>query len=691
MSNQDLLIEIGTEELPPKALLSLSRAFEDEMAARLEKARLTFKGIQSFATPRRLALKILQLADSQEASEIERFGPAIKAAYDDQGKPTKAAEGFARSCGVEVAALKEKNDGKVTKLFYSATQPGDESSNIIPDLITQALAALPIPKRMRWGSSREEFVRPVHWFILLFGDRVISAKVLGLESSKQTYGHRFLSPEPITINSVADYPGLLREQGMVEASFNKRMETIRELVLQEANALSADVIIDEALLEEVTALVEWPVALTGNFDKAFLQVPKEALISSLTKHQKCFYLLDKHGNLLPHFITISNIISKDPAEVIKGNERVIGPRLADAAFFFDQDKKLSLESRIPELKKVIFQNKLGSVFDKSERVRQLSVYLAKQLNVDEHEVSRAAALSKCDLLSLMVGEFADLQGIMGEYYAAHDGEPEQVARAIREQYLPRFSGDELPQSSSGLILALADRLDTICGLFGIGQPPTGSKDPFALRRSALGVLRILLEKGLRLDLSACIQHSISTFSDLPENPKLQQSVVDFIYDRLRAYYSDQGIQTRCFQAVDAVRSCVPLDFDLRVRAVNHFISLPEAEALAASNKRVANILAKLDQEPGATVKPELLHEAPEKELYDSLLAVQEESRPLIANNQFQESLESMASLQKPLDHFFDSVMVNAEDENIRHNRQALLLQVRTLFLQIADISFLQVS
>lgn len=690
-SPSDLLVEIGTEELPPKALFTLSNAFRNEVKKGLQEAALIFTGIEAFATPRRLALKIIALETKQPDRLNERFGPAVKAAFDEHGKASKAAEGFARSCGVEVSQLQQKNDGKVLKLFYSAKKPGELTSKLLPEIISRALAALPIPKRMRWGSSREEFVRPVHWVVLLFGNELIPATILGLETNTITYGHRFLHQGKIQLDCPDDYPSILEETAYVVPSFEKRKEQIRALLLQEAKTKNARVIIDEELLDEVTALVEWPVALTGTFDEAYLNIPKEALISSLKTHQKCFYLLDKNGQLLAYFITISNLISKDPQQVILGNEKVIGPRLADAAFFFDQDKKHKLEAHLETLKRVVFQNELGSVFDKTQRVKKLSGYLAQQFNFNTVTALRAAELGKCDLLSSMVGEFADLQGIMGHYYALHDGESEEVAVALEEQYLPRFSGDFLPESESGLVLALAERLDTIVGLFAIGQPPSGSKDPFALRRSALGVLRILLEKQLTLDLQACVTESISYFDKLSPPTDLTQTILDFIYDRLRAYYADLGISTSVFLAVDAVRSNNPLTFNQQIIAVNHFTKLPEAQSLAGANKRVANILAKLDIIPSQKITTKLLTEPAELQLAEHLQSVLSLTGPLIQDTLFQEALTHMATLQTPLDQFFETVMVNTDDMAVRQNRQALLYQIRQLFLQIADISYLQTS
>jgi len=691
MSSRDLLIEIGTEELPPKALPGLSAAFEREVAAGLDKQSLDHGGITRFATPRRLALLVSGLQECQDEASVEKFGPALKAAFDDAGNPTKAAEGFARSCGVSVQDLAEKSDGKVTKLYYQATKAGEQTTHLLPGIITTALANLPIPKRMRWGASMEEFVRPVHWVVILFGEEVVPATILGVDAGSSTRGHRFMHPEAITLGSPAEYSTALQDTGFVMPSFAERKEAVRKQIQAQADQLKAVIDIDEELLEEVTALVEWPVALTGSFDKRFLEVPKEALVSSMKKHQKCFTLEDSQGRILPNFITVSNLVSKDPARVIAGNERVIRPRLADAAFFFEQDKKSSLASRQDKLKTVIFEQSLGTVYDKSQRVGQFARFIAGKLGYDENKAGRAAELAKCDLLSGMVGEFADLQGIMGSYYALHDGEDKEVARAIDEQYLPRFAGDDLPETHTGIALALAERLDTIVGLFGIGQPPTGSKDPYALRRAALGILRIVVEKQLDLDLADCVSNAVSHFLALPKADNLEVTVLDFIFERFRAWYADEGVRANIFLAVDAVRSTRPRDFDLRIHAVQDFTSLKEAEALAMANKRVSNILSKLDTQPDQETDASLLTEEAEKQLAAKIDQLLEQVEPMLVQQEYSKALTAMASLQTNVDRFFDEVMVNTDDEKVRMNRQSLLQKLRHLFLQIADISLLQTS
>lgn len=689
MLEQDLLIEIGTEELPPKALLALSGAFLDSMASQLKKAGLAFGGIVPYATPRRLALLVQGLAARQPDQNIVKTGPAVQAAFAADGTPTKAAEGFARSCGVSVAQLQQRQEGNVLKLAYESIQPGAATAELVPGFVKQALDQLPVPKRMRWGSSRNEFVRPVHWIVLLFGKSVIDAEILGVRTGNRTRGHRFMHPDELLLETPADYEERLRNPGRVIASFAERRAEVRRQVEAEGARHNALAIIDDNLLDEVTALVEWPVALTGSFDKGFLGVPKEALISSMKEHQKCFHLLNKEGGILPNFITLSNLVSRDPAKVIAGNEKVIRPRLADAAFFYNQDRKHRLEDRIAKLKTVVFQQELGTVYDKSQRVARLAAFIAEQLGTNVGYARRAADIGKCDLMTSMVYEFAELQGIMGYYYAMQDGEPEEVARALNEQYMPRFAGDALPETSTGMVLALAERLDTITGLFGIGQPPTGSKDPFALRRAALGILRIIIEKQLPLDLAPCVAHAIAGFGTLPKATNLEASVQDFIFERLRAWYADLGISADIFQAVAAIRPTRPLDFDARIKAVNHFISLPQAQALAAANKRVSNILAKSETATLPSFRADLAQEPAEQALAGQLAALVAQVTPELRLGNYTAALSAMAALQGPVDGFFDTVMVNVEDAGLRNNRLALLHQLRALFLQVADISHIQ--
>jgi glycyl-tRNA synthetase beta chain len=689
MSAHDLLVEIGTEELPPKALRSLGLALKSGIESGLQAEGLGFASLTWFATPRRLAVLVDNLATATPDKDIEKYGPAVKAAFDADGNPTPAALGFARSCNVQVDDLEQGEKDGINKLLFRAFEQGQPTEKLIPGIVSTALNKLPIPKRMRWGSSREEFVRPVHWIVMLFGDHIIDASILGKQAGRTTFGHRFHHPEAIEITSPSDYAEQLETVGYVIPAFDARKDKVRDLVQGEAAKLAAQVNIDDALLDEVASLVEWPVALTGQFDEHFLTVPAEALVSSLTAHQKCFHLTNDHGELLPNFIAISNLVSKDPAQVIEGNERVIRPRLADADFFFQTDKKDSLESRQERLKQIVFQQKLGTVYEKSRRVAALSGYIAGQLGGQVVLCERAAMLAKCDLVTNMVGEFADLQGIMGRYYALHDGEDPEVAAALDEQYMPRHAGDALPETLTGNVLSLAEKIDTVVGLFAIGQPPTGSKDPFALRRAAIGILRILVEKQLDLNLQLTIDEALTALSFVDPDPKVGDQVFDFFLDRFRYWYQEKGIPAEVYQSVLALRPGKPLDFDSRVLAVDHFSRLDEARALASANKRVANILADIDGNLDDYSMNESLFREPEENELASLVGEKErEVAPLFENRSYQEGLEKLASLKDPVDRFFDKVMVMDDDTELRNNRIALLIRLRALFLQVADISYL---
>ena len=689
MSAKDLLVEIGTEELPPKALKQLGLAFKDGIESGLSSEGLSFASVSWYATPRRLAVLFKDLATATPDKDVEKYGPAVKAAFDAAGKPTPAALGFARSCGAEVEKLEQGEKDGVVKLLYRSFEEGKPAEVLIPDLIRASLNKLPIPKRMRWGSSREEFVRPVHWVVILFGDHVIEANILGKDSGRTTYGHRFHSPAAINIASPASYEKQLESDGFVIPDFETRKQKVHKLVLAEGAKLSAEVIIEESLLEEVASLVEWPVALTGKFDEHFLKVPAEALISSLTAHQKCFCLTDQDGNLLPNFIAISNLESKDPAQVIEGNERVIRPRLSDADFFYQTDKKDSLESRQERLKQIVFQQKLGTVYEKSARVAALSRFIADQLGGNSEYCERAAMLAKCDLVTNMVGEFADLQGIMGKYYALHDGEDAEVAAALNEQYMPRQAGDNLPDTLTGCILSLAEKIDTVAGLFSIGQPPTGSKDPFALRRAAIGILRILVEKQLDLDLKATIDKAIDALQFVKPDAAVNEQIFDFFLDRFRFWYQERNIAVEVYQSVLVLKPVKPLEFDSRVLAVDHFSKLDEARALSSANKRVANILADVKDDLGNYRVDQSLFREPEEKTLASLLTQKEEDvAPLFEARNYQEGLARLSMLKEPVDNFFDKVLVMDEDQALRQNRVALLKRLRDLFLQVADISYL---
>lgn len=688
----DFLVEIGTEELPPKALLSLSEAFRDEILAQLSERELTFGEVTSYAAPRRLALCIKALDEQTPTQEIIAWGPPVNVAFKD-GQPTRAAEAFASKNGIAIDELSSKveNNGKQDKLCHRATQAGEATESLLGTIVEKALAALPIPKRMRWGARREEFVRPVHWVLMLLGDRVVPAKVLGLDAGQQTRGHRFHAPAAITIESPSSYAEQLRSAYVI-ADFSERRELIRKGVTIAAKEAGGNAVIDDSLLDEVTALNEWPVPLVGRFEERFLQVPPEALISSMKEHQKYFHAVDAEDNLLPLFITVANIESRDPAQVVDGNERVIRPRLSDAAFFYDTDRKTSLESRRDALKSIVFQAQLGTLYDKTERVARLAESLAASTGADPKLAARAAQLCKSDLVSEMVGEFDDLQGIMGRYYAINDGEHAEVAEALLEQYLPRFAGDQLPQTATGATVAIADRLDTLVGIFGIGQPPTGSRDPFALRRASLGVLRILVEKKLDLDLRTALTLAASAH-DLPSiktgSDEVVEQVLTYMVDRFRAWYEDESIPVEVFLSVAARQLSNPLDIHLRVQAVNAFNQLPEAQALAAANKRVSNILTKLDTAFNNTaIDNTLLNDPAEQVLAKTLVELSNQVKPLLKTRDYTDALKKLASLREPVDRFFDDVMVMVDDVAVRNNRLVLLQQLRELFLEVADISLL---
>jgi glycyl-tRNA synthetase beta chain len=687
---EDVLIELGTEELPPKALAKLSEAFHQGVEQGLNKAELTFEEIRPYATPRRLALVITKLQTKQPDRTVERRGPAVTAAFDDDGNPTKALQGFAGSCGVGVDDLETMKTDKGAWLVFKQEQPGAEASALLPEIIEQSLNQLPIPKRMRWGDLPGEFVRPVHWLVVLQGSTVVPMEILGVKSDQFSRGHRFHHPAPIRISSPMTYAPQMETEGHVMVDFQARKDAIEGQVIELAAKLNGKAIINPDLLDEVTGLVEWPVALAGNFDERFLELPAEALISSMEGHQKYFAVQSAAGSLLPHFITISNIASQDPAQVVAGNERVILPRLSDAAFFWDTDRKQPLAARQEQLKTIVFQNKLGTVYDKSARVATLAAEIATQIGGDAALAERAAKLAKCDLVTEMVGEFPELQGIMGRYYARLDGEDNEVAEALDEQYLPRFAGDNLPATATGQAVSLAEKLDTLTGLFGIGQPPSGVKDPFALRRAALGVLRITIEKELDLDLAALLQSAANSLGDTLSEKNVTEQVMSYFYDRLRGYTQDQGFKADEFEAVLAVKPSKPLDFIQRLKAVAAFRQLEQAESLAAGNKRIGNILRKNDAEADdLEVNDGLLQEAAEKALAEKVSQARSDLAPLTANADYAGVLNYLAGMRETIDRFFDDVMVMADDEAVRLNRLALLNQTRALFLGVADISCLQ--
>ncbi|MWV14787.1 glycine--tRNA ligase subunit beta [Pseudomonas sp. L-22-4S-12] len=683
MSAHDFLVELGTEELPPKALKSLGEAFLAGVEKGLKGAGLGYVKARYYAAPRRLAVLVETLASQQPDRTVNLDGPPVQAAFDKDGNPTQAALGFAKKCGVELSQI----DQSGPKLKFSQSIAGQKTVSLLPDIVAAALNDLPIPKRMRWGAGKTEFVRPSQWLVMLFGQHVVDCEILAQKAGRMSRGHRFHANFEVAIESPASYSHDLRG-AFVVADFAKRREQIAARVAELAKAENGTAIVPPALLDEVTALVEWPVPLVCSFEERFLEVPQEALITTMQDNQKYFCLLDANGKLLPRFITVANIESKDPAQIVSGNEKVVRPRLTDAEFFFKQDKRQPLEQRNERLANVVFQAQLGSVFNKAERVSALAGFIAARIGGDATRAERAGILSKCDLASEMVGEFPEMQGIAGYYYAKHDGEADDVAQALNEQYMPRGAGAELPQTLTGAAVAVADKLDTLVGIFGIGMLPTGSKDPYALRRAALGVLRILIEKQLDLDLGAAIAFAIDQYADKVKADGLAAQVQDFIFDRLRARYEDEGVDVAVYQAVRALNPTAPLDFDQRVQAVQAFRARSEAEALAAANKRVSNLLGKFDGQIPASVDNALLEAGAEQTLAAAVAAAEQAVAPLAAARRYRETLEQLASLREPVDAFFEAVLVNAEDAAVRANRYALLAKLRGLFLGVADISLL---
>jgi len=688
-ADRDLLVEIGTEELPPKALRRLRDAFHALFVGLLDENHLEHGGSEAFATPRRLAVFVRKVPAAQPDRDVMRRGPALKAAFDAAGNPTRPAMGFARSCGVDVEALERLETDKGSWLAWRSRETGRPAAEIIPGLVEQALRTLPVPKRMRWGSSEVEFVRPVHWVLLLFGDKPVQASVLGIRCGRTTRGHRFHHNEPIVIPEPGAYADLLERTGRVLADMDRRRESIRTQVTEAAAALDGRARIDADLLDEVTALVEWPVAITGGFEPRFLEIPPEALISSMQDHQKFFPVMDAAGSLMPNFVTVANIASSDPDQVQAGNERVIRPRLEDAAFFWNQDRRQSLASRSVRLDDVTFQAKLGSLGDKQKRIAGIASAIAEAARFDVRQVQRAASLCKCDLLTSMVFEFPELQGTMGRYYATHDTEPAEVAAALDEQYQPRHAGDDLPATATGQALAIADRLDTLTGIFAIGQLPSGDKDPFGLRRAALGVLRIIIERQLDLDLQQLLGVAAGKFPTGLKAESVVGELFSFMMERLRAYYLDAGYDVHIFEAVLARQPSRPLDFDQRMRAVRTFREMREADSLAAANKRTRNILRKVDTAIPDKYTTALLQEPAEQVLAASIAELETVVSPLFAAREYAEALRRLAALQEPVDRFFDEVMVMVDDTGLRENRLALLNALAQLFLQVADISHLQ--
>ncbi|MEB0005406.1 glycine--tRNA ligase subunit beta [Pseudomonas sp. MH9.2] len=683
MSARDFLVELGTEELPPKALGALGDAFLAGIEKGLQAAGLSYSAKQVYAAPRRLAVLITQLATQQADRSVNLDGPPRQAAFDAEGNPTQAALGFAKKCGVELSEI----DQSGPKLRFSQNIVGKPTTSLLPTIVEDSLNDLPIPKRMRWGARKEEFVRPTQWLVMLFGDQVVDCTILAQTAGRDSRGHRFHHPESVRITSPANYLQDLRGAHVL-ADFAERRELISKRVAELATLQEGTAIVPPSLLDEVTALVEWPVPLVCSFEERFLDVPQEALIITMQDNQKYFCLLDADGKLLPRFITVANIESKDPAQIISGNEKVVRPRLTDAEFFFKQDKKQKLETFNLRLQNVVFQAQLGSVFDKAERVSKLAAFIAPRIGGDAKRATRAGLLSKCDLATEMVGEFPEMQGVAGYYYALADGEPEDVALALNEQYMPRGAGAELPTTLTGAAVAMADKLDTLVGIFGIGMLPTGSKDPYALRRAALGVLRILIDKKLDLDLVQTVTFAVTQFGAKIKPAGLAEQVLEFIFDRLRARYEDEGVEVATYLSVRALQPASALDFDQRVQAVQAFRKLPEASALAAVNKRVSNLLSKAQGNIASTVEPKYFDNAHEFSLYSAIQQADQAVQPMAAARQYSEALARLAALREPVDAFFEAVMVNAEDASVRANRYALLARLRGLFLGVADISLL---
>ncbi len=687
MVNETLLIELGTEELPPKSLKALAIAFYDNIKSQLDSHNLFYAEIKWFATPRRLAVQVIELNDKQADKVVEKRGPAVNVAFDEQGQPSKAAMGWARSNGITVEQAERLITPKGEWLLHKATVAGKTIHELVPDMVVTALNKLPIAKPMRWGAERIQFIRPVHTLTLMYGEQVIEGNALGVNSSNQVQGHRFHHQGLVTLKHANDYQAELLK-AYVEVDYQARQDKIIKQIKQVALDISAVALLDEDLLEEVTSLVEWPVTLVGTFDEDFLNVPAEPLIYSMKDHQKYFPVTNNDGELVNKFIFVSNIESKDPQQVIFGNEKVIRPRLADAEFFFKTDKKQTLESRLTTLESVLFQKQLGTLKAKSERIANLSKVIAEQLGENSEDAYRAGLLSKTDLMSDMVLEFPQVQGTMGKYYALNDGESASIAQALEDQYRPRFAGDSLPEANIGCAVAISDKIDTLVGIFGINQPPKGDKDPFALRRAAIGVIRIIIEKQLDLDLVTLINASISLFGDKLSNENTAENVLDFIMGRFRAFYQEQGIAVDVIQAVLAKKPSAPLDFDKRIKAVSYFGELPEAETLAAANKRVGNILAKFDGQLYQDFKTELASEQAERDLADIFQSINLKVSPLMAEKNYQAALSELAQLKTPIDTFFDNVMVMSDDEAVKINRLTLLNEIRNSFFAIADISLL---
>ena len=675
MKTHDFLLELGTEELPPKLLLKLSNALKDNLSSELEKLSIKSDSIKAFATPRRLAISISELQSKQQDQVLEKKGPSTQS-------PEMAINGFAKSCGVDVSELEKKELGGKEYFYYSKEETGQSVGELLPEAIEKSIKDIPITRAMKWGSSDYSFVRPVHWLVIMLDKNIVPAKIMGLESNRITKGLRFIDPI-IELKHAKDYEQVMSDKAQILVDFAKRKELIRDQVLSVAQKNNAEVVIDESLLDEVCALVEYPRAFSGSFDKKFLDIPQEAIISAMKSHQKYFHLVDIQGQLLPLFISVANIESSNIKAIVDGNERVIHPRLADSEFFWNQDKAKKLEERLPDLDSVMFMKSLGSMGQKAKRIESLSSHISDLVGFDQKASARAGLLSKSDLLSEMVGEFADLQGIMGGYYATNDGETQAVSVAIREHYQPRFAGDKVPSTNEGLVVAIADKLDTISGIYGIGQAPTGSKDPYALRRLALGLLRILLEAKIELNLKSLIDYSLNLHLKEVDR-SCGDDIYSFMMDRLKAYYKDANIDSNVYEAVLAVSPESPLDFHLRVEALNEFTQSENSKSLIEANKRIANIL-KDSNEKNETLNPKILIDDSEIKLFNASESL---SKKLSGSKDYQEVMKSLIDLKDSIDSFFDNVMVNTDDDKLKSSRLALIRKIRLLFLSVADISYL---
>ena len=676
MKTQDFLLELGTEELPPKLLVKLSSSLKDNIINELKQLNISTSNVIAYATPRRLAITIAELQSKQQDQIIEKKGPSVESA-------DKAIEGFAKSCGVGISELEKRSLGNKEYYFYKAQEAGKSIQSLLPRVIESSINNIPITRAMKWGNLDYSFVRPVHWLVMMLDNEVVPAHIMGLESGNTTKGLRSNEDSLLEISHASKYHSIMLNEAKIEVDFNKRKEIIRQQVLTVAKTKNAEVVIDDSLLDEVCALVEYPRAFSGRFDKKFLAVPEEALISAMKLHQKYFHMVDSKGNLLPFFISVANIESTNLQVVIEGNERVIHPRLADAEFFWNQDKSVRLDQRLGELENVLFMKSLGSMAEKAKRIESLSKYIANLVGFDADTSARAGSLSKSDLMSEMVGEFADLQGIMGGYYALNDGESSAVSIAIREHYQPRFSGDKLPSTNEGLVVAIADKLDTITGIYGIGQAPTGSKDPFALRRLALGLLRILLEARIELNLKELIDFSLNLhLKEVDRDSSL--SIYQFMMERLKAYYKDLGVDGSIYEAVLAVSPSSPFDFHQRVEALNEFTQKNESKSLIESNKRIKNILKDFEGDH-AKLNSKMLLEESEKKLYKATELI---TKQLTEKQDYKAIMRSLLDLKDVIDTFFETVMVNADDLELREARLMLISRVRALFLSVADISYL---